>query len=204
MGARDKARPRISTIPVLITLGTVSVAALLSWLAWRAYMDAPWTRDGQVRAYVITMTPEVAGRIVDLPIVDNRFVHKGDVLMTIDPTNYRIAVGLAEAAVQQAQINAENLQAEAKRRQELSTLSTSIEEKQTYESNAQGAQAGYRQAVANLDQSHRIARRVVRVRGSEKHGWRGTGDLLVVGRSSDERGRQGHVLRGIGGSEFEV
>jgi multidrug resistance efflux pump len=73
--------------------------------------------------------------------------------MTIDPTNYRIAVSLAEAAVQQAQINAQNLQTEAKRRQELSTLSTSIEEKQTYESNAQGAQAAYQQAVANLDQA---------------------------------------------------
>jgi multidrug resistance efflux pump len=32
-------------------------------------------------------------------------------------------------------------------------LSTSIEEKQTYASNAQGAQAAYQQAVANLDQA---------------------------------------------------
>ena len=74
-------------------------------------MGAPWTRDGQVRAYVVTMAPEVAGRIVELPIADNQFVHKGDLLMTIDPTNYRIAVSMAEAAVQQAQVNAQNLQA---------------------------------------------------------------------------------------------
>jgi multidrug resistance efflux pump len=150
---RDHAKWRIPIIPVLITLATVAVAAVLGWLTWQAYMGAPWTRDGQVRAYVVTMAPEVAGRIVKLPIADNQFVHKGDLLMTIDPTNYRIAVSMAEAAVQQAQVSAENLQNESKRRQALSTLSTSIEEKQTYASNAQGAQAAYQQAVANLDQA---------------------------------------------------
>jgi multidrug resistance efflux pump len=153
IGERDHAKWRIPIIPVLITLGTVAVAAVLGWQTWQVYMGAPWTRDGQVRAYVVTMAPEVAGRIVKLPVVDNQFVHKADLLMTIDPTNYRIAVSMAEAAVQQAQVNAENLQNESKRRQELTTLSTSIEEKQTYASNAQGAQAAYQQAVANLDQA---------------------------------------------------
>jgi multidrug resistance efflux pump len=153
MNDRDNARSRIAIVPILITLGTVAVAALLAWATWEVYMGRPWTRDGQVRAYVVTMAPEVAGRIVELPVADNQFVHKGDLLMTIDPTNYRIAVGLAQAAMEQAQVNAQNLQAEAKRRQQLSTLSTSIEEKQTYESNAVGAQAAYQQAVSNLDQA---------------------------------------------------
>jgi multidrug resistance efflux pump len=136
-----------------ITLVTVIFASLISWAMWEAYMGTPWTRDGQVRAYVVTMAPEVAGRVVELPIVDNQFVHKGDLLMTIDPTDYRIAVSLAEAAAQQAEFDAENLQAEAKRREKLSTLSTSVEEKQTYESNALSAQAAYRKAVANVDQA---------------------------------------------------
>ena len=30
-------------------------------------MGTPWTRDGAVRAYVVTITPEVSGRIVQLP-----------------------------------------------------------------------------------------------------------------------------------------
>jgi multidrug resistance efflux pump len=47
--------------PALITLGTVVVAALLASPMWQAYMGAPWTRDGTVRAYVVTMAPEVAG-----------------------------------------------------------------------------------------------------------------------------------------------
>ena len=65
-------------------------------------MGVPWTRDGTVRVYVVTMAPQVAGQIVELPVADNQFVHKGDLLMVIDPTNYKISVSLAEAAVQQA------------------------------------------------------------------------------------------------------
>jgi multidrug resistance efflux pump len=150
---RDNSKSRYRIVPILITAGTAALAALLAWAMWQTYMSAPWTRDGQVRAYVVTMAAEVAGRVVELPVADNQFVHKGDLLMTIDPTDYRIAVSLAEAAVQRAQANAKNLETEAKRRQELSTLSTSIEEKQTYESNALIAQASYRQAVSNLDQA---------------------------------------------------
>jgi multidrug resistance efflux pump len=150
---RDSKKSRGWIARFLITIGTVLVSILLAWAMWVAYLGAPWTRDGQVRAYVVTMASEVAGRVVELPVADNQFVHKGELLMTIDPTDYRIAVSLAEAAVQQAQANAENLEREAKRRQELSTLSTSVEEKQSYESNAQAARASYQQAVSNLDQA---------------------------------------------------
>jgi RND family efflux transporter MFP subunit len=120
---------------------------------WDVYMGAPWTRDGTVRAYVVTMAPQVAGQIVELPVADNQFVHKGDLLMVIDPTNFKIAVSLAEAAVQQAQVTAQNAEREAKRRQELTTLAVTVEEKQTFASTAVAAQAQYQQAVANLDQA---------------------------------------------------
>jgi multidrug resistance efflux pump len=74
----------------------------LGWAMWKTYMETPWTRDGVVRTYVVTMAPEVAGRIVELPVLDNEFVHKGDLLLVIDPTDYKVAVQLSEAAVRQA------------------------------------------------------------------------------------------------------
>ena len=74
----DPPGPRLRLVPILITLAAIAVAVPLSWAMWNAYMAAPWTRDGTVRAYVVTMAPEVAGRIVELPVVDNQFVHKGD------------------------------------------------------------------------------------------------------------------------------
>jgi multidrug resistance efflux pump len=146
-------RPRHWVARLLITLGTVAVAALLGWAMWNAYMASPWTRDGTVRAYVVTIAPEVAGRIVQLPIIDNQLVHKGDLLMVIDPRDYAIAVDLAEAAVTQARANADNATREASRRARLTTLETSEEEKQTYASNAQVAEATYQQAVAKLAQA---------------------------------------------------
>src|ERR1700693_5948601 len=93
-------KSRIRLAPIFITLGTVVVAALLAWATWMAYMAAPWTRDGTVRAYVVTMAPEVAGRIVKLPVADNQFVHKGDVLFEIDSADYRIALQSAQAQAQ--------------------------------------------------------------------------------------------------------
>src|SRR5262249_13858077 len=151
--ARDRPRRRLHILPLLITLATIAVAVVLGWAMWDVYMCAPWTRDGTVRAYVVTMAPEVAGRIVELPVVDNQLVHKGDLLLVIDPTNFKIAVSLAEAAVQQAQATAQNAEREAKRRQELTTLAVTVEEKQTFASTALAAQNQYQQAQANLDQA---------------------------------------------------
>ena len=104
--------PRTRIIPFLLTLATVAVAGLLGWGMWKTYMETPWTRDATVRAYVVTMAPEVAGRIVELPVGDNKYVHKGDLLTVIDPINYTIAVSQAEAAVQQAQASVQSIDAQ--------------------------------------------------------------------------------------------
>src|SRR5262249_29359355 len=110
--ARTPAKRRMRIMPFLITLVTTALAGLLGWAMWGVYMGTPWTRDATVRAYVVTMAPEVAGRIVELHVVDNELVHKGDLLMVIDPINYSIAVSQAEAAVQQAQASMQNVDAQ--------------------------------------------------------------------------------------------
>ena len=110
--SRAVIRRRIEISPFLITLAAVALAGLLGWKMWDVYMGAPWTRDATVRAYVVTMAPEVAGRIVELHVVDNEYVRKGDLLLVIDPTNFRIAVSQSEAAMQQAQANVQNIEAQ--------------------------------------------------------------------------------------------
>src|SRR6478672_5158441 len=111
---------------VAITLTAVAFALLAAWRLWAVYMGAPWTRDATLRAYVVTMAPEVAGRIVELHVVDNKYVRKGDLLMLIDPTDYEITVSQNKAAVQlgaagvqniDAQINVQHAQIEASRAQ---------------------------------------------------------------------------------------
>ena len=140
-------------------MAAVCAAAALGWQAWQYYMGAPWTRDGTVRAYVVKIAPQVAGEIVQLPIADNEFVRKGDLLMQIDPRNYSIAVRQAQAAVEQSRATAENANAEMIRREKLNDIAVTMEERQTYISQAATAEANYQSALANLDQARINLRR---------------------------------------------
>jgi multidrug resistance efflux pump len=179
-------RARIRIVPFVITLVTTGLAVVLGWATWNAYMATPWTRDGTVRNYVVTMAPEVAGRIVELPVIDNQFVHKDDLLLMIDPTNYKIAVQVADATVQQLQATAENAQREAERRRKLSELAVTVEQQQTYDAVAVAAQAQYQQAVANRDQAKvNLGRTEIR---SPVNGWvtnllAQQGDYATVGQN---------------------
>ncbi|WP_044874710.1 HlyD family secretion protein [Pseudomonas sp. LFM046] len=85
-----------------LTLVTVLVAFGLGWYAWEHYTRSPWTRDARVRADVVTLAAEVSGRIVELPLSDNQFVKKGDLLLQIDPARYELAVLHAQRAVEVA------------------------------------------------------------------------------------------------------
>jgi RND family efflux transporter MFP subunit len=143
------ARP-MRIVPTLVTFGMVLLAGLSAWAMWDVYMVPPWTRDATVRAYVVLATPEVSGRIVNLPVRANQTVRKGDLLMEIDPTDYTIAVSNAEAAVEGARADLLDRQAAAQRRAHLSTLSTSAEEQQRFASQAQAAEAIYKGDLAKL------------------------------------------------------
>ena len=118
-------------------------------------MGAPWTRDGCLCVSMSsTMAPEVAGRIVQLPITDNQFVHKGDSPDGSRPDQLQSSQSVSpRAAAKQAQIVQQNLQLEAKRRLEMNNAAVSVEQKQTYESQAFAAEAQYQQAEANLNQA---------------------------------------------------
>ncbi len=74
----------------IIATGTIVLVAL--FLVGYKYLDYranPWTRNGQVRANVVQVTPRVSGTIVQLPIVDNQFVKAGDLLFQIDPRTFQ-------------------------------------------------------------------------------------------------------------------
>jgi multidrug resistance efflux pump len=182
----NRSKSRIRAVPMLVTFGAVVIAAALSWIMWQSYMGAPWTRDGAVRVYVVTMAPEVPGKIVNLPVVDNQFVHKGDLLMLIDPRNYEFAVQQAEAVVAQTKATTLNAQAEAKRREELGVWS-SAEEKETFNTSAATAQAAYQQAMANLAQARvnlERTRIVSPVNGYVTNLQSQLGDFVNVGQTS--------------------
>ena len=127
------------------------VAILVGRVLWVHYMDEPWTRDGRVRAEVVNIAPDVSGAVVDLPVGDNQFVHKGDLLMQIDPSHYQIAVEQAEAAVAARKAELTMRQDDAKRRADMDSEVVSQENRENASHTANSAQAQYEQALAALD-----------------------------------------------------
>ena len=119
-------------LPILITLMVAALGAAAVWLLWQTYMGKPWTRDGTVRANVVTLAPDVPGQVMQLAVKDNQFVHTGDLLMKIDPRDYKVAVDLSKAASIRPHADYENKKVQAARRLALSDLATSREERQTY------------------------------------------------------------------------
>ena len=81
-------------------------------------------------------------------------MHRGDVLYEIDPVDYQVAVASAQANVNSRLADLKLKRTEATRRASLSTLSTSAEELQSYESGAEQAAAAYAGALAQLSQAH--------------------------------------------------
>lgn len=63
-------------------------------------MFAPTTSDVRVIKYVVPIVSQVRGRIVEVPVENNRRVKKGDVLFKIDPTPFQNAVNSLEARLQ--------------------------------------------------------------------------------------------------------
>lgn len=82
----------------MILTGTVVLLAILAvTLKYWDYLNNPWTRNGQVRAQVIKITPRVSGPIVNLPIDNNQFVKTGDLLFEIDPSVFKSELDQAKA-----------------------------------------------------------------------------------------------------------
>jgi len=81
----------------LFTAIIVLIAAAVFALKYWDYITNPWTRDGQVRAQVIQITPRVSGPLVKLPVADNQFVKAGNLLFEIDRRTFEAALDQARA-----------------------------------------------------------------------------------------------------------
>ncbi len=91
----SKAKVRVGKIvAVAIVLAAIVLGALALWIT---NVD-PRTDDANVVANYIGIAPEVNGPIIFLPIHDNEFVHKGDLLYEIDPQPYQYQLQQAVSA----------------------------------------------------------------------------------------------------------
>jgi RND family efflux transporter MFP subunit len=138
-------------IGFLATAVLFVVALALGRALWIHYMDEPWTRNGRVRAQIVTIAPDVSGAVVELPVADNQFVKKGQVLMRIDPSHYEVAVEQTEATVAARLAEWQMRRADAQRRADMDSLVVSKESRENALQAAASAEAQYREALAALD-----------------------------------------------------
>lgn len=139
------------------------VAGIVLLALWEHYTAQPWTRDGEVRVQVANIAPQVSGQIVSVQVHDNQYVHKGNVLYTIDRFDFEVSLASADATARQRKVAMNVDQLQSVRRKELTTLSTSVEEKQQYQGTAEQSSATYAQAVAQQSQARiNLDRTIVR------------------------------------------
>jgi multidrug resistance efflux pump len=137
----------------LATIGIAAAAVLAALASWDQYNAGPWTRDGRLRVQVAGVAPEISGRIKELRVVDNQFVHKGDILYVVDPFDFEVALRTNKAALQQKMADLSVKALQSQRRSRLSDLAASTEQKQVYEGNALQAKAAVDSAEQQVAQA---------------------------------------------------
>src|SRR5215468_4964859 len=108
-----------STLRVAVTLVAVAAAAGAGHFLWNHYREAPWTRDGRVRADVVQVAPDVSGLVDRVVVHDNQEVHRGDLLFALDAERARIALAQSRAAVTGLKSQIAQARRENKRNDEL-------------------------------------------------------------------------------------
>src|SRR6266487_1044658 len=133
-------------VRVLLTLIFLAVAGFLGYDMANYYLYSPWTRDARIRANVVTVAPDISGWVDDIRVRDNQFVHKGDVLFTIDQERFRLALADAEAALAVKQAQYLMLREQYERRSKLSPGYTiTVENLDNARRQSESAAASYQQ-----------------------------------------------------------
>lgn len=95
---RKAAKPYVKIGLVLFLLVLVA-GGIYFWLTTRGEES---TDDAFTSGRTITVSPHVAGYVVELDVNDNEFVHEGQVLLRIDPRDYQATRDSAQATLDQA------------------------------------------------------------------------------------------------------
>jgi membrane fusion protein (multidrug efflux system) len=94
--------------PLMLAVPLLLVAiGLYFWLSGGKTVS---TDNAQVGAHVISIAPEISGRIVDVRVVENQRVKAGDLLFRIDPEPFKIALLEADAAVGNARLQIDQME----------------------------------------------------------------------------------------------
>jgi len=101
--------PRIRRLLLMVALPIVLiVAGLWYWVHSSRYQD---TDNAYVVADQVNVAPQVAGRVLSVPVIQNQAVTAGQVLLSIDPQSFQIALDQANANLENTRNQIQSQQA---------------------------------------------------------------------------------------------
>lgn len=151
--------PMGSRAAALLLLAIVIVGGgLFLWngLAWES------TDDAQVDGHIMPLSARINGYVLEVPVIEGQLVHAGDVLVTIDPKDYKIALEQARATFEDAQASAASSRfnipiTSVTTQSNVDSASTAVENAEAgfkaTEQNLESAKAVLEQAEANAAKS---------------------------------------------------
>jgi membrane fusion protein (multidrug efflux system) len=94
--------------PVVFLVAIVALL-LVGWFWWesRHWED---TDDAEIDGHIYPISARVAGHVIKVNFDDGQLVHKGDILVILDPTDYQVALQRARADFEDAQAQAQAAQ----------------------------------------------------------------------------------------------
>jgi membrane fusion protein (multidrug efflux system) len=140
----DDKKPR-SKKPLIILAIVIIVLLIIGFIWWFVTRNDVTTDDAYTDGDVVTMSPKVSGYITELYVTDNTRVKKGDLILRIDPRDYRASVEQARAqlALAQAQLEAAEVQYSIAKVQYPAQLAQAKAQQKSAEANFAQAQSSY-------------------------------------------------------------
>jgi membrane fusion protein (multidrug efflux system) len=133
---------------VIIAVVVAVLVLVAAGLWWRSTYSED-TDDAQINGHLIQVSARIAGQVAKVYVEENQVVKAGDVIAELDPSDYKVAVENAEAALASAQANA----AAANVNVPITTVNTGSNLRSA-DANVSGSQAGVGQAEKQLDSAH--------------------------------------------------
>jgi membrane fusion protein, multidrug efflux system len=99
--AREAVKPRRRAkiiVPIVLLIAIAGATA-----SYLHFQDRVSTDDATVEGHVSAVAPKISGNVIEVPVLDNQPVKKGDILVRIDPRDFEARVAQARAALLEAE-----------------------------------------------------------------------------------------------------
>jgi len=93
----------------VVAFAAIVVLLLVGWFWWDSRR---WesTDDAQIDGYIYPVSARVSGQVITVNFDDGQLVHRGDVLVQVDPKDYQVALQRAQADYQDSLAQAQAAQ----------------------------------------------------------------------------------------------